>query len=179
MIHIKGGNSAFLSNFVELHRELRMNVSEPAVDLEDLRLQLRGLMDGEPDLVANAANFSALVASHLNNINWLGFYFLKGEELVLGPFQGGPACVRIAPGKGVCGTAFASGETLVVDDVLEFPGHIACDPRSRSEVVVPLRAGESIVGVLDVDSPITDRFGPDDVQWLEVLAGDFCRLQFG
>ncbi len=156
-----------------------MNVSEPAANLEDLRLQLGGLMGGEPDLVANAANFTALVAGHLDRINWLGFYFLKGDELVLGPFQGGPACVRIAPGRGVCGTAFASGETLVVADVLEFPGHIACDPRSRSEVVVPLHAGEKVIGVLDVDSPIKDRFGPGDVQALEVLAGDFCRLQFG
>ena len=156
-----------------------MHGSEPAANLEDLRLQLRGLMEGEPDLVANAANFSALVAGYLDRINWLGFYFLKGEELVLGPFQGAPACVRIAPGRGVCGTAFATGETQVVADVLEFPDHIACDPRSRSEVVVPLYAGEAVVGVLDVDSPITDRFGPGDVKLLEVLAGDFCRLQFG
>ncbi|MBN7795572.1 GAF domain-containing protein [Parahaliea mediterranea] len=147
--------------------------------LEEARLQLRGLMAGEPDLVANAANFSAFLNEQLDNINWLGFYFLRGDELVLGPFQGRPACVRIPVGKGVCGAAVASGSTQVVADVHRFPGHIACDIRSRSEVVVPLwRAGE-IVGVLDVDSPVTDRFSAAEVEYIEALARHFCELQFG
>lgn len=149
------------------------------LSLEDARLQVRGLMEGEPDLVANAANFSALLAEQLDRINWLGFYFLKDGQLVLGPFQGRPACVRIAPGQGVCGTALVEGQTQVVADVREFPGHIACDPHSRSEVVVPLHNGGRVIGVLDVDSPETDRFGPDDVEYLEALAAEFCRLQFG
>ncbi len=154
------------------------NQSTP-LSLADARLQVRGLMQGESDLVANAANFSALVAGQLDRINWLGFYFLKDGQLVLGPFQGRPACVRIPAGRGVCGTALVSGRTQVVADVHDFPGHIACDPQSRSEVVVPLRDGERVVGVLDVDSPETDRFSPGDVEYLEVLAAEFCRLQFG
>jgi GAF domain-containing protein len=156
-----------------------MNHEVEPLTLEDALLQLRGLMTGEADLVANAANFSALLAPQLERINWLGFYFVRGEELVLGPFQGRPACVRIAPGQGVCGTALVTGETQVVGDVHEFPGHIACDPRSRSEVVVPLRDGERVVGVLDVDSPFTDRFGVDEVNYIEAMAAEFCRLQFG
>lgn len=150
-----------------------------SLSLDDALLALRGLMAGEPDLVANAANFSALVAEQLQDINWLGFYFLRDGELVLGPFQGRPACVRIAVGRGVCGTAVAAGETQVVPDVHAFPGHIACDLASRSEVVVPLRRGDEIVGVLDVDSPLPDRFGPQDVHYLERMAAEFCRLQFG
>lgn len=148
------------------------------LSLADARLQLRGLMEGEPDLVANAANFSALLAMQLPRINWLGCYFLRDQELVLGPFQGGPACVRIALGRGVCGTAAARGETLVVADVHSFPGHIACDLRSRSEVVVPLRDRGRVVGVLDVDSPEMDRFTAADVEYLEQLAAEFCALQF-
>jgi GAF domain-containing protein len=136
-------------------------------------------MAGEPDLVANAANFSALLAEQFADINWLGFYFVQGDELVLGPFQGRPACVRIPVGRGVCGTAVATGETQVVPDVHAFPGHIACDVRSRSEVVIPLANNDGIVGVLDVDSPLPDRFRPDDVQYLERMAAEFCRLQFG
>ena len=154
-------------------------VSEGPLTLEDAQLALRGLMAGEDDLVANAANFSALVAEQFSDINWLGFYFLKDGELVLGPFQGRPACVRIPIGRGVCGTAVSTGETQVVPDVHAFPGHIACDVRSRSEVVVPLRDGEDIMGVLDVDSPSPDRFRPEDVQYLEALAAEFCQLQFG
>lgn len=153
--------------------------SDQPLTLEDARLALRGLMAGEADLVANAANFSALVAEQLADINWLGFYFMKDDELVLGPFQGRPACVRIPLGQGVCGSAVASGETQVVPDVHAFPGHIACDVRSRSEVVVPLRDGNHIVGVLDVDSPSTGRFTAEDVHYLESLAAEFCRLQFG
>lgn len=147
--------------------------------LDEARQQLTGLMTGEPDLVANAANFSAFLNEQLDKVNWLGFYFLRGDELVLGPFQGRPACVRIPVGKGVCGAAVASGSTQVVADVHSFPGHIACDIRSRSEVVVPLwRAGE-IVGVLDIDSPVTDRFSAAEVETIEALVRHFCELQFG
>ncbi len=150
------------------------------LSLEDARLQLRGLMAGESDLVANSANFGALLAAQFTDINWLGLYFRRGDELVLGPFQGLPACVRIPLGRGVCGTAAAENRTLVVPDVHAFPGHIACDIRSRSELVVPLcdRAGE-VQGVLDIDSPQTDRFGPDAVQYAETLAREFCQLQYG
>ena len=153
--------------------------ADGSLSLDDALLALRGLMAGEPDLVANAANFSALVAEQFSDINWLGFYFLREGELVLGPFQGRPACVRIPVGRGVCGTAVAAGETQVVPDVHAFPGHIACDVESRSEVVVPLHRNGEIVGVLDVDSPLTDRFRPEDVQYLERMAAEFCRLQFG
>ena len=152
--------------------------ADGSLSLDDALLALRGLMAGEPDLVANAANFSALVAEQFSDINWLGFYFLREGELVLGPFQGRPACVRIPVGRGVCGTAVAAGETQVVPDVHAFPGHIACDVESRSEVVVPLHRNGEIVGVLDVDSPLTDRFRPEDVQYLERMAAEFCRLQF-
>lgn len=136
-------------------------------------------MQGEPDLVANAANFSALLAPQLPDINWLGFYFLQGDELVLGPFQGKPACVRIPVTRGVCGAAVTSRQTQVIADVHAFPGHIACDIASRSELVVPLYAGQEIVGVLDIDSPQMDRFTPGDVETVESLASEFCSLQYG
>ena len=153
--------------------------ADGSLSLDDALLALQGLMAGEPDLVANAANFSALVAGQFSDINWLGFYFLQEAELVLGPFQGRPACVRIPVGRGVCGTAVASGETQVVPDVHAVPGHIACDEASRSEVVVPLHDNGEIVGVLDIDSPLPDRFRPEDVQYLERMAAEFSRLQFG
>src|SRR5712691_2088929 len=120
---------------------------------DQLASQLSTLLAGERDLVANAANFAALVFHALPDLNWAGFYFVKDGELVLGPFQGRPACVRIAVGKGVCGTAAARGVAIVVPDVYEFPGHIACDAASRSELVVPLLAAGRVVGVLDLDSP--------------------------
>ncbi len=148
------------------------------LSLEDARLQLRGLMQGEPDLIANCANFTALLAAQFSDINWLGVYLRQGDELVLGPFQGLPACVRIPLGSGVCGTAAAENRTLVVPDVHEFPGHIACDARSRSELVVPLRRDGEPVGVLDIDSPLRARFDPETVRYAEVMAGDFCALQF-
>ena len=152
---------------------------DQSLSIDDALLALQGLMAGEPDLVANAANFSALLAEQFADINWLGFYFRQGDELVLGPFQGQPACVRIPVGRGVCGTAVATGEIQVVPDVHAFPGHIACDVRSRSEVVIPLGNDDGIFGVLDVDSPLPDRFRPDDVQYLDRMAAEFCRLQFG
>ncbi|MGH8278567.1 MAG: GAF domain-containing protein [Gammaproteobacteria bacterium] len=139
----------------------------------ELLEQARGLLHGERDLIANAANFSALLYYGLADVNWVGFYFLKGQELVVGPFQGKPACVRIALGKGVCGIAAARREALVVPDVNEFPGHIFCDTASRSEVVTPLLQGKSVLGVLDIDSPHTGRFDAEDQAGLERLAQAF------
>lgn len=135
--------------------------------------QARGLMHGERDRTANAANLSALVYHALPELNWVGFYFFDGHELVVGPFQGLPACVRIAIGRGVCGTAAATRRTQVVPDVEAFPGHIACDSASRSEVVVPLFKGDTLIGVFDIDSPVLDRFDSDDQQGLEALARAF------
>ncbi len=135
--------------------------------------QARGLMHGESDRTANAANLSALVYHALPALNWVGFYFFDGTELVVGPFQGHPACVRIALGRGVCGTAAATRQTQRVADVDAFPGHIPCDSASRSELVVPLYRGEQLVGVFDLDSPQLDRFDADDQRGLEALAQAF------
>jgi GAF domain-containing protein len=137
----------------------------------DLVASLEALLSGEADPVANLANASALLAQALDRVNWCGFYLLRGEELVLGPFQGKTACVRIAIGQGVCGTAAARRETLVVPDVHAFPGHIACDAASRSEIVVPILDGAALRGVLDVDSPEPARFDDEDRAGLE----DFVR----
>lgn len=141
----------------------------------ELVQQARGLMAGEPDRIANAANLSALAYHALPDVNWLGFYFYDGNELVVGPFQGKPACVRIALGRGVCGTAAVSRQTQRVDDVEAFPGHIPCDAASRSEVVVPLYRGEQLIGVFDIDSPVLARFDADDVRGLEALAQVFVE----
>ena len=124
--------------------------------------QLQALIEDEPNPVANLANASALLARFLDEINWVGFYMAEGDELVLGPFQGLPACVRIPFGKGVCGTAAASGQTVIVPDVHKFPGHIACDAASQSEIVLPLIKDGRLLGVLDIDSPITNRFDETD-----------------
>jgi L-methionine (R)-S-oxide reductase len=134
--------------------------------------QTRHLVQGEPDEVANLSNVSALLNLHLQDINWVGFYLWREEtnELVLGPFQGKPACIRIPMGKGVCGTAAAKEETVVVGDVLSFPSHIACDAESRSEIVVPLIQDEQLIGVLDVDSPYPNRFDQEDANGLEQVA---------
>ncbi|AWV08530.1 GAF domain-containing protein [Marilutibacter maris] len=133
--------------------------------------QARGLLHGEHDRIANAANLAALVFNSLPDLNWVGFYFFDGNELVVGPFQGLPACVRIAVGKGVCGTAAQTGQTQRVDDVDAFPGHIACDAASRSELVVPLFARNGdLLGVLDIDSPLRGRFEADDQAGIEALA---------
>jgi GAF domain-containing protein len=142
---------------------------------DELARQARGLFEGERDAIANAANLSALLFGGLSDINWAGFYFLKGGELVLGPFQGKPACVRIALGKGVCGTAMERRQTLAVPDVGKFPGHIPCDADSRSEIVVPLIAGGRAIGVLDIDSPIPARFDEEDRAGLEALAALWLR----
>lgn len=138
-----------------------------------LNSELEALLAGERDLVANAANAAALIWEHLSGINWAGFYFLKGGELVLGPFQGRPACVRIAMGKGVCGGAAEARETLVVPDVHAFQGHIACDAASRSEIVVPLVKDGELLGVLDIDSPSLARFDEADRRGLEAAAAIF------
>jgi GAF domain-containing protein len=136
----------------------------------ELALQLSGLVTGERDSIANAANMAALLYQALPDVNWVGFYFLKRGELVLGPFQGKPACVRIAMGRGVCGTAAQSRRSALVPDVHAFAGHIACDTASRSELVVPLIVGEAAVGVLDLDSPLPARFDEDDRAGCENLA---------
>ncbi len=136
----------------------------------ELALMAEGLFDGERDPIANAANLCALLWLGLAELNWVGFYFLRGSGLVLGPFQGKPACVRIEIGKGVCGSAAANGKTLIVPDVETFPGHIACDAASRSELVVPLRDGARLIGVLDLDSPSHARFDAEDANGVEALA---------
>lgn len=153
----------------------RIEADSKSAFYDELVQQARGLLHGERDRIANAANFAALVWHALPDINWCGFYFFDGRELVVGPFQGKPACVRIAMGSGVCGTAALRGETIVVPDVRAFDGHIACDPASRSEIVVPLlrpgAAGDAAcVGVLDLDSPLPARFDDADRAGLERLA---------
>jgi len=129
--------------------------------------QLKALLEGEKDTIANLANASALLNQFLSDVNWVGFYLLKEDELVLGPFQGMPACVRIPIGKGVCGTAVKNKQTLRVEDVHQFPGHIACDAASNSEIVIPLIVNENVVGVLDIDSPLKNRFDETDEVFLE------------
>lgn len=132
--------------------------------------QLKALVEGETDRIANLSNASALLNQFLEKINWAGFYLFDGKELVLGPFQGLPACVRIPLGKGVCGTAASTGKTMRVEDVSQFPGHIACDAASRSEIVVPMIKEDRLIGVLDIDSPITNRFTETDQYYLEKFA---------
>jgi len=155
----------------------RYDFLDKDADYAALADELRGLLAGERDQIANAANTTALLFDALPDINWLGFYFLRpgtgGVELVVGPFQGKPACVRIPLGKGVCGTAAATRTTLVVPDVDAFPGHIVCDGASRSEIVIPLIKGGSLVGVLDIDSPKPARFDDADRRGLEHLSAIF------
>ncbi|WP_373980795.1 GAF domain-containing protein [Achromobacter sp. JD417] len=139
----------------------------------ELAVQARALLQGEPDRIANAANLSALAFQALPELNWAGFYFFDGTELVLGPFQGKPACVRIALDRGVCGAAASQRQTQLVPDVHAFPGHIACDAASRSEIVVPLVHGGELIGVWDVDSPVPDRFDEDDRKGMEALCQVF------
>lgn len=139
----------------------------------ELVTQLGALIEGEEDFIANAANFSSLLFHTLPELNWAGLYLLKGGELVLGPFQGKPACVRIPLGHGVCGTAASKRRTVLVENVHEFPGHIACDSASNSEAVVPLLKGEELLGVLDLDSPALGRFDEEDAKGLEDLVRIF------
>lgn len=150
-----------------------------ATDYDLLDGQLRALIADEPDALASAANFVALLYNALDDVNWLGIYVLRGEELVLGPFQGQPACTHIALGAGVCGTAAGKRETQRVADVHAFPGHIVCDAASRSELVVPLVAGDTLTGVLDVDSPSLDRFSEVDQAGIEKLCATYCALTAG
>ncbi|MBO4931499.1 MAG: GAF domain-containing protein [Clostridia bacterium] len=138
----------------------------------ELHAQLAALTDGVPHPIANLANASALLYQTLDNLNWAGFYLMENGQLVLGPFQGKTACIEIPVGRGVCGTAVARGETILVKNVHEFPGHIACDSASNSEIVVPIRKNGEIIGVLDIDSPLLGRFTEDDQAGLE----EFVRI---
>jgi L-methionine (R)-S-oxide reductase len=141
----------------------------------ELAESLKALLAGEPDPIANLANAAALVMDGLDDLNWAGFYLLQGDELVLGPFQGKPACVRIPVGKGVCGTAVERRASVLVEDVHAFPGHIACDANSRSELVTPLMRDGRILGVLDLDSPTPGRFDGEDQAGLERLVAVLLR----
>lgn len=153
----------------------RPDFSDKPAAYAELTRQLGALLHGETDFIANAANTSALLWHTLPDLNWAGVYRLAGNELVLGPFQGRPACVRIPLGKGVCGTAAAQRRAVRVPDVHAFPGHIACDPASRSEIVVPLLRDGQLLGVLDLDSPRPDRFDAADQAGLEALAAVLAR----
>ena len=141
----------------------------------ELAIQLRELLAGECDLIANAANLAALLYYGLPELNWAGFYFLKNGVLVLGPFQGKVACTRIALGKGVCGTAAVSRKSILVENVHEFPGHIACDRASNSEIVLPILKDDKVIGVLDLDSPALGRFDDEDRAGLELLVQEFIE----
>ena len=134
-----------------------------------LTKQPQSLIEDEQNLIAILSNTSAILNDNLDQINWVGFYLIENEELILGPFQGHPACVHIAIGKGVCGTAVAEDKTQLVKDVHAFPGHIACDANSKSEIVIPIHVNDEIIGVLDIDAPITDRFTNEDKEGLEVI----------
>ncbi len=150
--------------------------SVPAM-YDTLVSQASALFDGEPDQIANAANLAALVYHTVPDLNWAGFYFYDGRELVLGPFQGKIACVRIALGKGVCGTAAATREAQLVPDVNAFPGHIACDSASRSEIVIPLFKGDELIGVWDVDSPRPERFTEEDRAGMQALCDVWLKAR--
>lgn len=142
---------------------------------ELVQKQLLALIEDETNRIANLSNAAALLNQFLDEINWVGFYLYEEDQLILGPFQGLPACVRIPMGKGVCGTSAATEKTLRIEDVHQFPGHIACDAASRSEIVIPLMKDGKLLGVLDIDSPITDRFDEMDQQGLEKFAEILSR----
>lgn len=144
-------------------------MSEQQLDYSLLNRQLDGLLSGEQDLIANLSNASAFINQFLPNINWVGFYLIKNNALKLGPFQGLPACVDIEIGKGVCGTAVAEKQSQLVEDVNQFPGHIACDANSQSEIVMPIYYNKEIIGVLDIDAPVKSRFDQTDLEGLELL----------
>jgi GAF domain-containing protein len=163
-LHLAGSSPDKILRVFEV--EIDASVSK-AERYRALETSLESLLEGESDALANLSNAAALLGHSLDRINWCGFYLLRGEELVLGPFQGKPACVRIPVGKGVCGTAAARRATLVVPDVSRFPGHIACDPASRSEIVVPILESGELRGVLDVDGPEPARFDEEDRKGLE------------
>jgi L-methionine (R)-S-oxide reductase len=150
------------------------SIGKPAL-YDTLSGQLNALLEGERDWICNLANTSALLKQQIPGLNWAGFYLCRGSELVLGPFQGKTACMRIPSGKGVCGTAAAQRRTLIVPDVSQFPGHIACDIDSRSEIVVPLVHRDRLIGVLDLDSPNPGRFDTQDAAGLEKLVAILLR----
>lgn len=152
-------------------------IDKPAFYAE-LAQQLEGLLHGEADPVANAANTSALLFDAMPDLNWAGFYFMRGPELVVGPFQGKPACVRIPVGRGVCGGAVAARASILVEDVHAFPGHIACDAASHSELVVPLLRDGEVLGVIDLDSPTPARFDTDDQAGIEILARIYLAASY-
>jgi GAF domain-containing protein len=157
-----------------------MTVNDRTIDFALLNAQVDSLLESEPDALANTANFVGLLFHALPEINWLGVYVLRDNDLVLGPFQGKPACVRIQLGEGVCGTAAASRKSLRVADVDSFPGHIACDPASRSELVIPLLAETRLLGVLDIDSATPARFAARDLHGIEQLCKNYVNhLQRG
>ena len=158
----------------QLEANVTVGMQSKVALYEELNRSLVALLGGEHELIANLANTSALLWRYLPDINWAGFYLLKNGELVLGPFQGKPACVRIAIGKGVCGTAAQRRETIVVPNVHEFEGHIACDVASNSEIVVPLLQDGDLLGVLDIDSPKLARFDAEDRCGLEEVARTLC-----
>jgi L-methionine (R)-S-oxide reductase len=155
------------------HGSTRYEFKDKPSDYASLARELVSLLAGESDLIANAANTTALIFDAVPRLNWAGVYFLKDSELLVGPFQGKPACVRIALGAGVCGQAAAQRTTIVVPDVNEFPGHIVCDAAARSEIVIPLVLGDALLGVLDIDSPALARFDALDRAGLERLAAIF------
>lgn len=169
----------WLADLAEIEARGRMadlpRLGEKADMYGQLVQQIDGLLTGEPDWTANLANAAAVIYHGLPDLNWAGFYMLNGTELVLGPFQGRPACVRIPLGKGVCGTAAVGRRAVLVPDVHAFPGHIACDSASRSELVVPLMRGETLIGVLDLDSPLPARFDANDQAGCEGLAAAVVR----
>jgi GAF domain-containing protein len=153
-----------------------IKLDDKAEFYRELAQQLGGLLHGERDAIANAANTAALLFTTLPDLNWAGFYFLRApDQLVLGPFQGNPACVRIAVGRGVCGAAVEQRRSMLVEDVHAFPDHIACDAASRSELVVPLVRGERILGVIDLDSPLPARFDREDQRGIEAIAQIYVR----
>lgn len=155
--------------------EVKKYSGDRVKDYEQLIKQLDALIDGEPDVIANLSNASALLNQFLDNINWVGFYLWKDGELVLGPFQGLPACIRIPYGNGVCGTAIKKRKSQLVPNVNEFPGHIACDSASKSEIVIPIIINDDIFGVLDIDSPDFDRFDTTDQKYLEEIVATLIK----
>ena len=163
------------------HESARYEFKNKPADYASLAQELQGLLSGEHDLIANAANATSLIYHALPDLNWCGVYLLRGQDLIVGPFQGKPACVHIPVGKGVCGKAAADRKTIVVPNVHEFPGHIACDAASNSEIVIPLMGrsarteGDYLLGVLDLDSPKLNRFDDDDRSGLEALAAVFMK----
>lgn len=154
---------------LEYRRKAPGKRTEYTMDYRILTVQAEGMLETEPWYVAAFSNISSLIMNTLPDLNWVGFYLMRDGRLVVGPFQGKPACVHIAPGKGVCGTAVLRNETVVVPDVHLFPGHIACDGASESEIVVPVRENGEVRAVLDIDSPVKDRFTPEDRTGLETL----------